>query len=83
MFENWMQDKDEENELIKNLSLSIGQFINPELVKKIISGPKFSSTDEEFDELSKQIVESNKNEINKNRRRKKKILINKEQYGSK
>lgn len=62
MFENWVEDKREKAEESKNLAYLIGSFINPEMVKKLIDSEAntFASDDEEFERLSRQIIEENR-----------------------
>lgn len=74
MFHNWVEDFYDEHKVLENQGYLIGSFINPELVKKILgSGAEtFVSSDEEFDELSKRIIEQNREEDKKLKKRKRK-----------
>lgn len=79
MFYNWLEDFQDENKLLENQSYLIGSFINPELVKKMlgVGANKFASSDEEFEETSRKILEANKkiDEEKKPRKRKRKRKI--------
>lgn len=83
MFESWAEDKRERAEEAKNLGYLIGSFTNPEMVRKLIAAEAntFVSNDDEFDELSKQILEENrrkdkeKAELAPRRRRKKRVSV--------
>lgn len=58
-YQNWLADKYDQNESIKDLGLLIGSFIDVERVKDILNlnGNKRISTDEEFDESTKMVRE--------------------------
>lgn len=62
MFHNWIEDFHDEHKTLENQGYLIGSFINPELVKRILGNDSetFESSDEEFEELSKRILEDNK-----------------------
>lgn len=83
MFENWIEDKRERAEEAKNLGYLIGSFTNPEMVRKLVAAEAntFVSNDEEFEELSKQIIEENrrkdkeKAELAPRRRRRKRVTV--------
>lgn len=79
MHESWLEDKRERAEEAKNLGYLIGSFTNPEMVKKLLHAEAntFVSDDEEFDKLSKAIIEENRRkdqekEANAPRRRRRK-----------
>lgn len=82
MFESWVQDQREQSERDKNLAYLIGSFTNPEAVSKLLESEAntFVSDDEEFDALSKAIVEENRQKLKEEtagkprRRRKKKVV---------
>jgi hypothetical protein len=59
MFYNWIEDQRDDTELVKNHAYLVGSFHNPEAVKKLIgnSGQQFVSTDEEFDQSTKMIMQ--------------------------
>ena len=80
MFENWIEDKNEQYELYKNLGYLIGSFIDPERARKLIGddGNTFTSTDEEFEKASAEIISKNREDIKKHKRRKRKLLETKE-----
>lgn len=59
-FQNWLADKYEKYEEIKDLGYLVGSFIDPERVKNLLGGNKHISTEEEFDE-SVKIIEEYKN----------------------
>lgn len=58
-FYNWMADKNDKNEMIKDLGLLIGSFIDVEKVKNILgmNANKRISSDEDFDESTKMVKE--------------------------
>ena len=64
MFYSWLEDKNDQYELAKNLGYLIGSFTNPEAVKQAMGQGmmRSSSSYEEFEELSKNIVERNRKE---------------------
>lgn len=60
MFYNWFEEQKEKIEITKNQAYLIGSFINPEAVKKLMSGNNtIQSSDEEF-EQSIEMVKNNK-----------------------
>lgn len=73
MFNNWIEDINEENKRSQDLAYLIGSFINPEMVKRILGtdADTYQSDDEEFEEFSKKLLEQNK--IIKKRKRKSKL----------
>jgi hypothetical protein len=79
MFYNWIEDYNDENKLLENQGYLIGLFTNPELVQKMlgIGSNEHSSSDEEFEETSRRIMEMNKKidkeNSKKTRKRKRKI----------
>jgi hypothetical protein len=77
MFHNWLEDFVDDQKMLENQGYLIGSFINPELVKKLLGadGETFTSSDKEFDELSKRIIEHNRAEDKslKKRKRKRKV----------
>ena len=78
MFYNWMEDQNDDVELVKNHAYLLGSFWNPEAVKKLTgqSGQTISSTDEEF-EQSLELVKQSQAEVpiesKKGKRRRRKI----------
>ena len=62
MFHSWVEDFYDEHKTLENQGYLIGSFINPELVKRVLGSDseKFVSSDKEFDELSKRILEENR-----------------------
>jgi hypothetical protein len=79
MFYNWIEDYNDENKLLENQGYLIGSFTNPELVQKMlgIGSNEITSSDEEFEETSRKIMEMNKKldeeKNKKTRKRKRKI----------
>ena len=75
MFESWLQDFKEKQEESKNLGYLIGSFTNPKAVQDLMNRDKnaFISDDEEFDEVSRQIVEHNRKQDAGKKRRKRKF----------
>lgn len=58
MFYNWVEDQNDDVELVKNHAYLIGSFINPEAVSKLTGGAgtqKHISTDEEFEASTRMI----------------------------
>lgn len=58
-YHNWLADRSDKQELIKDLGLLIGSFIDVERVKNILgmNENKRISSDEEFDESTKMVKE--------------------------
>ena len=74
LFNNWLQDQDDDVEITKNHAYLLGSFINPEAISKILGDSnKFESTDEDFDKSSELVRKGafNTNNNIKKRRRKK------------
>lgn len=80
MFNNWLEDNNENIELFKNHGYLIGSFFNPEAVKSITgSGNSYATSDEEFEETTRMVSEAiqkereqqaNEQKVRKRRRRK-------------
>ena len=67
MYENWIGDQIDKNELAKSHAYLLASFSNPEVVQKILGEDgSIESTDEEFDETSKMIKNINIKNIEKN-----------------
>lgn len=79
MYYNWIEDQRDDVELAKNHAYLLGSFWNPEAAAKL-SGEGGAevhvSSDEEFDELSERLLESNRQEaeLKKGRRRQRRKL---------
>ena len=75
MFHNWVEDFYDEHKMLENQGYLIGSFINPELVKKVLGSDseKHVSSDEEFDAISKQILETNREQEKPLKKRKRKL----------
>lgn len=59
MFNNWLEDGNENIELFKHHGYLIGSFINPEAVKSLTGGGNsYSVSEEEFDETTKMVREA-------------------------
>ena len=66
MFYNWIEDQNDDVELVKNHAYLLGSFWNPEAVQKLTgSGNTHLSTDEEFEASTKMIEEEKKAEEQK------------------
>lgn len=80
MFNHWVEDQVNENSVLDNQAYLIGSFINPELVKKMlgVGAETFESTDDEFEQLSKELLKNNQENNNKNLKRRKRKLKFKE-----
>ena len=62
-YNHWVQDQNDKIELTKNHAYLVASFFNPEGVKAATSDAgKFSTTDEEFEESTKMVLESSKNQ---------------------
>jgi hypothetical protein len=73
MFFSWLEDKDEEHNLFKNLGCLIGYFWNPKAAREMLGyneGEKISVSEEDFDK-SVKYVETYKKDSTKKRRKKK------------
>ena len=71
MFYSWLQDKKEQHEMFHDYGTFVGSFSNPEMAKKIWAekNPQFSSTEEEFNESSRYVLEVGKEQTRKRHRR--------------
>ena len=85
MYHSWIQDKDDQAELARSHGILIGSFTNYEAAKKMlkIDNPDFSSTDEEFEQSTRIILEARKkaqqdsssfDDMNKPKRRRRRII---------
>lgn len=78
MFYNWLEDYTDEYKLLENQGILIGSFTNPEAAKKMIGVgvDQHSSTDEEFEETSRLILEQNNRieETKPIRKRKRRVI---------
>ena len=81
MFNNWIEDNNENVELFKNHGYLIGSFFNPEAVKSLTgAGNTYATSDEEFEETSRMVSEAIQQEREMRakekvrKRRKKKVL---------
>lgn len=77
MFHNWVEDFHDEHKVLENQGYLIGSFINPELVKKVLGAGSetYQSSDEEFDQFSKQILKENEEQIKGLKKRKRKLKL--------
>ena len=58
MFNNWVEDQNDEAELAKNHAYLLASFWNPEAVQQIVGdGNTHQSTEEEFEESSRMVRE--------------------------
>ena len=73
MFYNWSEDFVDNLELIKNHGYLIGSFTNPEAVQKLMGkdGTTYSTSDKEYEESIKLVVEDTKKDEEKNKQKKK------------
>lgn len=79
MFENWLADQNDDAELAKNHAYLLASFSHPEAVQKLLGndGNTHQSTDEEFEETSNMVKETNMKALmqtNGQRRRKRRII---------
>jgi hypothetical protein len=59
MFNNWLEDTNENVELFKHHGYLIGSFFNPEAVKSLTGGGNsYSTSDEEFEQTSKMVSDA-------------------------
>jgi hypothetical protein len=71
MYENWIADQNDRTDLAKNHAYLLASFSHPETVKQILGeGNVHISTDEEFEQSSKMVLEANKKIIKKRKSRK-------------
>lgn len=78
MFYNWIEDQNDDVELVKNHAYLLGSFSNPEAVKKLTGkdGQQYTSTDEEFEASTQLVISDAQNSANpetRKRKRKRKI----------
>lgn len=71
MYASWLQDTSDDIEVTKNAIYLLASFSHPEAVQKLINdkNKQFSSSDEDFEESSKMVFESNKKQSKKSKRR--------------
>lgn len=78
MFYNWAEDYHEKHESYKHLGYLIGSFIDPAAVKRLLETNKFVSSDKDFDESTRMILEEKKQaeleKASKKNKRRKKII---------
>ena len=61
MYENWIADQNDQVDLAKNHAYLLASFSHPDAVKQILGdGNTHISTDEEFEETSKMVLEANR-----------------------
>jgi len=77
MFENWLEDQNDDIEIVKNHAYLVGSFINPEAVKQMTGegSTKHISSEEEFEGSVKmveqdRIQKADEKPIKKRRKRK-------------
>lgn len=81
MYESWYADLEDKNEFARNYSILQGSFANPEMARKMVKleNPDFESSDEDYEKLSKSMIEKNRKEqdtLPKLKRRKRKLKGN-------
>jgi len=67
----------EKGEDIRDISYAVGSFINPQAVRELLNRDNntFKSTDAEFDEFSRKLIESNQtNVVSSKKKRKRRAL---------
>jgi hypothetical protein len=78
MYNNWVQDQNDEVEVLKNHGYLIGGFINPDMYRKIHNNKEIKSaeTDEEFERKTEEFFNNLRKDENQPRikKRKRKIL---------
>lgn len=72
MFNNWVEDFKDTDEVVKNVGYLVGSFINPEMVKQMLEAQTFRSSDAEFEESTKMIEREKQEEEGKKPKRKRK-----------
>ena len=65
MFHNWVSDQQDKAELAKNQAYLIGSFWNPEAVKQLMGENTHISTEEEFEESSQIVKNTDKFDLDK------------------
>lgn len=65
IFYNWIEDQNDDVELVKNHAYLLGSFSNPEAVRKLTGkdGQKYTSTDEEFEASTQLILQDREKEV--------------------
>lgn len=76
LYESWCRDLEEQNEFARSYAILQGSFTNPDLAHKMIKSenPDFETSDEDFEKISKQMVENNRKQDGGHRRRRKTIV---------
>jgi hypothetical protein len=76
MFNNWIKDQEDTQELAKNHAYLLGSFSNPEAVKKMLDdGNKFESSDEDFNKSLEMVKKGVLNSKKNDKKRKRKVRI--------
>jgi hypothetical protein len=58
MYHNWLGDHRDDAELAKNHAYLVGSFINPEAVQQMLGTNVHESSDKDFDESLKMVMEA-------------------------
>lgn len=72
-YESWCRDQEEENEFAKSYAVLGGSAANPEWARRIMKAenPDFETSDEDFEKISKEILEENRKSQFRRKRRNK------------
>jgi hypothetical protein len=60
LYQHWIGDQRDQAELAKNHAYLIGSFTNPEAVKTLMDSNTHESSDEDFEESQKMVLDSMK-----------------------
>lgn len=76
MYYSWCQDLEDKNEFARSFSIFLGSFSNPEAAQQMLKKdtPDYGSTDEDFEESTRMVLEARKQEERtKPRRRRRRV----------
>ena len=79
MFNSWVEDNNENVDLLKHTGYLIGSFIDPKAARDIAENKNFVVDEQVFEDTFKEISEHNKKALEekpKERKRKRKKIIN-------
>lgn len=77
LYESWIHKIEQDIDIKKSIGIMIGGFSNPELANKMIKreNPDHMTTDDEFEESWKSVINEKQGKRRRRRRRKKKNKI--------
>jgi len=76
-YESFIQDLEEKHSFARNYAIFNGSFTNMEMAQRIISedNPDYESTEEDFDESTKMVLEGRERALKKKKRRRRRRVI--------